>query len=72
MLACVTKAPNFEFPSKRPSGPLEAGVQNPTIEGQSGGQDESIDTPYMAVGALGVKPPRLQNENDNIDYWSAP
>ena len=50
-----------------PSGPLEAGIQNLTVEGQSGGQDESIDTPNMAVGVLSVKPPRLQNENDNID-----
>ena len=60
MLAFVAKAPKFEFEDPWvPSGPSEAGIQNPTVEGQSGGQDESIDTPNVAVGALSIKPPAV-------------
>ena len=69
MLYYHEKCRFLNFPPKDPwvpSGPSEAGIQNPTVEGQSGGQDESIDTPNMA-SALSVKPPRLQNKNNSID-----
>ena len=60
MLAFVPKAPKFEFEDPCvPSGPSEAGIQNPTVEGQSGGQDKSIDTPNVAVGPLSIKPPAV-------------